>query len=78
MRKIKERDKTKFYEIVMEFHNGGLSYIDSICKVIEILNLKYIEVVRLMKNDLKEEVKKEGIEKHLLKCKKCESIKIYL
>ena len=73
-RKIKPKDKEKFYSIVMEFHNQGLSYIDSVCKVMEMLDLKPQEVVRLVDEELREQLKKEGIEKHLLKCKRCENL----
>lgn len=69
MKKIKKRDRQKFYELIMEYKNSGLTYIDSICKVMELANLKYNEVVRLLDPTIREEVKKEALEKHLLKSK---------
>ena len=66
MRKIKERDKCKFHEIVYEFHQMGLSYTESVCKVMELLELKNNEVVKLIDDNLKEKIKQEGVELHLL------------
>jgi len=69
MHKIEEKDRKKFHAIVTEFHNDGLSYIEATCKVMEMLNLKYVEVVRLLNQSLKEEIKREAISKHLIKGK---------
>ena len=69
MHKIEERDKRKFYDIIMELHSQGLSYIDSVCKVVEILDLQYNEVVRLLDPTIRAGIKKEAIDRRLLKGK---------
>jgi len=68
MRKITDKVKKRFYELVKAFHNeSNLSYIEAICTIIDLLDVKYPEVVRLMDNELKAEVKKEAIERRLIK-----------
>jgi tRNA(Ser,Leu) C12 N-acetylase TAN1 len=70
MRKIKPSEKKKFYEIVKELHNEGLPYIEVICKVMDMCNIKDDEIAKLVDAELREKIKKEAMDKHLVKCER--------
>lgn len=74
MRKIKPIEQQRFYTIVMTMNKTGLSIIESICKVMDMFDISYGEVEKLVDPNLREEMKKEAIEKHLIKCQRAQNL----
>jgi hypothetical protein len=59
-------DKDRFYIEIKKLVNKGFSYINSICFLAEAFDLTFKDIVKVMDDELKKEVKKEAIKKGLV------------
>jgi hypothetical protein len=60
-------NEKNMYMEIKKLVNKGYSYINSICFLIENFDLKYKDVVKKLDNEMKIAIKKEAIERHLIK-----------
>jgi hypothetical protein len=71
---VKKINKEKFYFEIKKLVNKGYSYIDSICFLVENFELKYKDVIKVLDDEIKNEIKKEAIDKKLIKGKNNKNI----